>query len=104
MAYILLPAEQYEVPLPVDVFPCPICGAALMAEIDTWSRPDDGAHWQAADEGLSLTCTTAPDIDSDAWAAWHRWHYRMPYVDWLLLEAPVLAWVNARYRWQREGA
>jgi hypothetical protein len=85
--------------LPQDVFPCPICGAQLYVDADTWEEADDGG-WQLADGGCHLECTTEPDLDDDDWEEWHKGHYSMPYVDWLPLELEVLPWINARYRWQ----
>ena len=86
--------------LPQDLFPCPICGAQLCVDPEEWETDEEG-RWQLTEPGFHLECTTEPDLDGDDWEAWHRWHYAMPYGDWLPLEATVLPWINARYRWQR---
>lgn len=90
-----LPAKKPldgKLPLLLDRFPCPICGAKVhLTAVIEWGC-DDGEIVHAEYE-----CETEPDIDSDEWPGWHAHHYRMPYVDWLPWEVRMLKWLNRHY-------
>jgi hypothetical protein len=72
--------------------PCPICGAAVYLNGVTEWHTDDGEII-----GVEYDCETEPDIDSREWKPWFRWHYRMPYVDWLPWEIRMVRWLNRKY-------
>lgn len=75
---------------------CPICGAAVIVEeIDEWETETG----RVTDCGFHINCETGPDIDSDEWDDWHRWHWSMPYVDWLPLEVRLLEEFNQKFRY-----
>lgn len=81
------------IPVPRSVAACPICGADIVIE-DVHEWETDGGK----PVGISVECTTEPDIDSDDWPGWHRGHWNMPYVDWLPVEMRVLGWFQREYR------
>lgn len=92
------PEEIPEVPPEVAV--CQICGSRLViVDIDEWwegnEDEDDG---RVTDAGLHINCVTEPDIDSDEWWEWHKWHWSMPYVDWLPVSQVVYRWFDKHYR------
>lgn len=75
---------------------CPICGAGLMLDAGAATELDDATgEWIATE--IELDCESEPDIDSDEWKEWLRWHYRMPYEDWLPLEQRILIAVRRKY-------
>ena len=85
--------------IPAHVAVCPKCGAEIIAEFDEWEQLDDGT-WAAGDGGTHINCTTEPDIDQKEWREWFGWHWEMPYVDWMPLQARVLHWINDHYRFE----
>ena len=90
------------VPWPKDRAPfkiksrCPICGGGLFLDAGEGLELDNKTNEWIATE-VDLTCENEPDIESDDWDSWHRWHYKMPYVDWLPLENRILHAVQRRY-------
>jgi hypothetical protein len=56
---------------------------------------DANGEWIATE--IQLHCTGEPDFSSPDWDDWHRWHYSMPYVDWLPLEQRLLRAVRKKY-------
>lgn len=76
---------------------CPICGALVHLEEITGMVECDITGLWIADE-ISIDCTSAPEIDSTEWEDWFRWHWSMPYVDWLPLSNAVMAWLRGHYR------
>lgn len=91
--------NRYTLPdIPGDVAVCPICGAGLVVE-DVDECEEGG---RVTEEGLHITCVTAPDIDDETWHSWFNWHYNMPYVDWLPVKTVVYRWFDANYRYQWE--
>ena len=75
---------------------CPICGAGLLLDAGEGTELDERTgEWIATE--VNVECESEPDIDSDEWDAWHRWHYSTPYVDWLPLEQMILRAVRASY-------
>lgn len=74
---------------------CPICGAPLLLNAGEGCELIEGGIWIATE--VSLECESEPDIDSDEWDAWHRWHYSQPYTDWLPLEQRILRAVRRRF-------
>lgn len=75
--------------IPQSVAACPKCGKTLIiTEINEWG--EDGL---STEHGFFYTCISEPDIDSDEWGEWHRWHFDMPYVYWLPLQTPVYKWL-----------
>jgi len=83
-----------KLPLSLDRFPCPICGAKVyLTAVVEWGA-DDGEI-----SGVEYDCETEPDIDSDEWPAWHRHHFNMPYVDWLPWETRMMAWLNRQFHY-----
>ena len=88
---------DFPLQIPEDVAVCPICGARIaVEEIDSW----DTETGEIADNEVVYGCVTEPDIESKEWRPWFRWHYRMPYVDWLPLEDVVVRWFNANYAYR----
>lgn len=81
--------------VPKGVAVCPICGARLYADTEEWEE-DDYGMWRASNP--KTTCAKEPDIDSRKWNEWHRWHYSMPYVDWLPVDMKVQKWMDRTYR------
>jgi len=82
--------------IPSDVAICPICGAGLIIEdIDEWETE----LGRVTEAGLHIACSQAPDIGSDGWEDWFKWHYNMPYVDWLPVDVTVYKWFDKRYRY-----
>lgn len=88
-----------EVPKLPDTFCCPICGDKLTLEIEEWTEDYDG--WKASETGLTLSCATEPDITDDDYDEWLDGHFRMPYVDWMPVDAKVYAWLEDNYRFER---
>lgn len=85
--------RQSPISVPSNVAMCPICGAPIVvADITEWESET------GKPVGISVECTTEPDIDSDEWEDWHKGHYSMPYVDWLPVENRVLTWFQAQYK------
>jgi len=90
-----LTAESRSKPIPVprEIATCPICDADIVVEdVNEWES-DSGKPI-----GISLECTTEPDIDSDEWKDWHRDHWSMPYVYWLPVENRVMRWAQKNFR------
>ena len=84
-----------EIVVPRKVAVCPICGAGIVVEdVDEWETETG----RVTECGLHINCSTAPNIISDDPDDWYRWHWNMPYVDWLPLYPRVLAGVNGNYR------
>lgn len=89
-----------EVPdIPGWLFECPKCGDLLTCEIDEWEQMEDGS-WRVSECGLHLSCASEPEIGSKNWDEWFNWHFDMPYVYWLPLQAKVWAWFNESYRFE----
>lgn len=66
------PHEPFD--LPHDMFPCPICGKSLSAQVMAWAQDAAGA-WYATE--VEIDCETEPDIEADEWDEWFANHYRM---------------------------
>lgn len=81
-------------PFPISA-KCPICGSKLLLDAGEGCEQDSNGEWIATE--IDLQCTSEPDIESQEWDDWHRWHYSMPYVDWLPLEQRVLRAVRLKY-------
>lgn len=90
---VLLPEEK--LPLKLKAPRCPICGGALFIAAVNGAEVDDTGEWIATD--IDIDCEKEPDIDSDEWENWHKWHYSMPYVDWLPIHQHILRAVRKRY-------
>lgn len=70
---------DYTLPIsiPRRIAVCPICGGSLIIDdID-----ETYENRLPTETGFSFSCEHEPDIGDDRWDEWHRWHYRMPYVD-----------------------
>jgi len=79
--------------VPRSVATCPICDAEIVI--------DDVYEWECENGkpvGISVECTTEPDIDSGEWSDWFSGHWGMPYVDWLPVENRVLKWFQQNFR------
>lgn len=98
---MMLIAPSTIINIPRDVAVCPYCEAALSVSCDTWEEMNDGT-WQA--EHIECLCHNEPEeMDSKEWDEWLSVHSDMPYVYQLPVDLRVLAWVNARYRWDLSG-
>lgn len=87
--------------VPRDVAVCPICDAGLIIEdIDEWESETGRVTYC----GLHVACSKAPEIDSKGWLEWFKWHYNMPYVDWLPVDDVVYRWFNKHYRYDDGGS
>jgi len=96
----MITLKHNEVPdIPGWLFDCPKCGDLLTCEIDEWEEMEDGT-WRVSECGLHLSCASEPEIESENWREWHNWHFDMPYVYWLPLQAKVWAWFNESYRFE----
>ncbi len=81
--------------IPTSVAVCPKCGAQLViGDIDDWEIETG----RVTEGGLNITCEKEPDIDSKEWREWFNWHYSMPNVDWLPVDAAVYKWFDESYR------
>ena len=90
---VLWPKER--APLKIKA-PCPICGAGLLLDAGEGTELDNATgEWIATE--INLECESEPDIDSGEWSEWFRWHYSMPYVDWLPIEQQILKAVRRKY-------
>ncbi len=92
------PGKLPEIWIPPQAAKCPICGGRLyVSGVDEWET-DTGRATQ-----ITVECESEPDIDGPDWEDWFSGHYSMPYVDWLPLEEPLLAWFNRHYRIRNSG-
>lgn len=90
--------------VPPEVAKCPICGAEVVLEIDSWQQEDDGT-WSAEESGVHVDCVREPDdIESDEWEDFDRSHWSMPYVNWLPIQGKVYRWLLQNYRFDLEHA
>lgn len=78
--------------IPATVAVCPICGKGLWIESIDEVVQMTNDRWVPA--CISITCETEPDIDSEDWPEWHKWHFATPYIDWLPIEFKVLDWLE----------
>ena len=89
-----------QIDIPESVAVCPICGAKLTSEVDSWTQDENGL-WYA--DPVKLNCSTEPeDIGSIEWNDWFSGHWSTPYVDWLPLEIEVTEWAKRKYRFELE--
>ena len=92
------PADK--LPLRVRGIVCPICGGALLiTDVEACELADNG-DWIASE--VNIDCENEPDMDSDEWEDWHRWHYSEPYTDWLPVDRIILRFLRANYRFPSE--
>lgn len=89
-----IPFPEHLAPIPIAA-ECPICGKPLLLNAGEGCERDENGEWIATE--LQLQCTGEPGFDSPDWDDWHRWHYSMPYVDWLPLEQRLLRAVRKKY-------
>lgn len=102
MSKTVIDIDNFElINIPTEAFKCPICDEALyISEIDEWSK-DDGEN--IVPEHFSIDCVSMPDFEDPEWEDWHKWHYSMPYVDWLPLEEPIKKWLMDNFEFIESG-
>ncbi|MFQ6333224.1 DUF4031 domain-containing protein [Methylophilus sp. 3sh_L] len=91
-ARIQFPEHLAPIPIAAE---CPICGKPLLLNAGEGCEQDANGEWIATE--IELLCTSEPEFNSPDWDDWYRWHYSMPYVDWLPLEQRVLRAVRKKY-------
>ncbi len=89
-----IPFPEHLAPIPIAA-ECPICGNPLLLNAGEGCEQDANGEWIATE--IELLCTSEPEFNSPDWDDWYRWHYSMPYVDWLPLEQRVLRAVRKKY-------
>lgn len=92
---VRVPWPEDKLPLKLKNPKCPICGGALFITGVNACEQDDNGDWIASE--IDIDCENEPDIDSDEWEDWHRWHYSQPYTDWLPIDRQILRAVQNRY-------
>jgi hypothetical protein len=87
-----------KIPIPNEVGVCPICGEALVGEVDEYELDDNG-DMMIDDGGLQLTCTSEPaSIVGCEWEEWESTHETFANDSWHSLTAHVIKWINENYR------
>lgn len=92
---VRVPWPEDKLPLKLKNPKCPICGGALFITGVNACEQEDNGDWIASE--IDIDCENEPDIDSDEWEDWHRWHYGQPYTDWLPIDRQILRAVQKRY-------
>lgn len=92
---VRVPWPEDKLPLKLKNPKCPICGGALFITGVNACEQEDNGDWIASE--IDIDCENEPDIDSDEWEDWHRWHYSQPYTDWLPIDRQILRAVQNRY-------
>lgn len=81
--------------IPAEVAVCPICQAKIVIDIDEWETKNG----RVTKAGFHITCETQPEPDDRNSDNWWNWHYQMPYVDWLPVQAEVYKWFDSNFRY-----
>ena len=88
MKYIKEPNWSDDIPIPLDVAKCPVCGKQLTVNPSGW-RETGGMAW--ACDSFETSC---PDMDEES----HDYSYQMPYVYWLPVDDKIEKWLFENYR------
>ena len=83
--------------IPPEIAVCPYCDTKLTAHSEAWTQEDDDS-WIATD--VQVDCETEPDMESEEWEEWMKWHSDMPYVYMLPVVQTVTKWINSKYRFR----